>query len=162
MILKAFAAAACIAFAVWLILSGGCAIVKEFEIESEGYFEYIVMGEDSRFPTLGDKGVAAIVGLTESGMEQQTLDIPRQLGGRPVRYLGYKDEVTRTDYYVWGPDLKKVYIHDNIEFIQNLGAPDLDRQHAVDIIICSANENLSVYLSAVVNNIYYYGDLIDS
>ena len=76
--------------AVLLLFSvaGLTACSGQHKIYEEGFFQYIIVGENSRFPQKGEDGVIAIVGLTESGEKQEVIDFPRTLKGKNVKFIG--------------------------------------------------------------------------
>lgn len=78
------------------------------KIHEDGYWQYIVIGGHSE-----DGGEVAIVGLTESGKEQEALDVPRKIKGIKVTSFGYAG----SRYKIESENLKRLYIHDNIEHI---------------------------------------------
>lgn len=89
------------------------------KIES-GYFLYITMHDSSTEDP--DDMIAAIVGLTSEGQSQSVIDVPREIDGIPVRYIG---AISREEPTLMGQlyyrfecmNLKKLYVHDNIKSI---------------------------------------------
>lgn len=96
--------------AVIIFLTMGFASCQIFKrkIHEDGYWQYIVIGGHSE-----DGGEVAIVGLTESGKEQEALDVPRKIKGIKVTSFGYAG----SRYKIESENLKRLYIHDNIEHI---------------------------------------------
>ena len=138
-----------------LFFTGGCKIIKELEMHEDGYFQYIIMGNPSRYPFPNERGeaVVAIVGLTESGKEQEAIDIPREIDGMPVLRVGYTDDVCHNEYYIESENLKKFYVHDNIVHITNFEVK------SVDLMICSLNENFGI--STSYHKKYFYRAMLD-
>lgn len=142
-------------------------IFKDLEIYESGYFKYVIVGSKEPF--------VAIVGFTETGLTQETLEIPREIDGKPVRRIGYHDEVMNNSYYLYSENLKKIYIQDNIDFITNfeksgiggfengieVETEELGYKHRVSVMICSMNDEFSAYNTFLIKNIYYYGAMID-
>lgn len=64
-----------------------------------GYWEYIVVGKESRIPKNKNDSVIAVVGLTESGAEQLALDVPSAINGTEVAYLGFEKYDIAINYY---------------------------------------------------------------
>lgn len=97
-----------IAVIIFLMMGfASCQIFKR-KIHEDGYWQYIVIGGHSE-----DGGEVAIVGLTESGKEQEALDVPRKIKGIKVTSFGYAG----SRYKIESENLKRLYIHDNIEHI---------------------------------------------
>ena len=76
------------------------------KIHEDGYWQYIVIGGNSK-----DSREVAIVGLTESGKEQEALDVPCTIDGMKVTSFGYGG----SSYKIESENLKRLYIHDNLE-----------------------------------------------
>ena len=76
------------------------------KIHEDGYWQYIVIGGNSK-----DSREVAIVGLTESGKEQEALDVPCTIKGIKVTSFGYGG----SSYKIESENLKRLYIHDNLE-----------------------------------------------
>lgn len=95
--------------------------IPEYHGETE-YFQYAyVWGEGSTGAALinvPDKQCYAGIGeLTELGKEQKEIVIPKTIGGKPVKYLGY---YIMTWYYpknkgFQSDNLEKIYIHNKIQ-----------------------------------------------
>lgn len=132
----------------------GC-LIKDFEIFEDGLFRYIVVGENSRIPNGHSKAVIAIVGFTEFGKEQEVIEIPREIDGKTVQYIGYKDALRNTDYWVHSENLRKIYIQDNIVFIRFFVGDE------VNLMFCSVNEEFGHYLSNF-KSVYTYATMINN
>jgi len=95
-----------------------------------GYWEYIVVGKESRIPKNKNDSVIAVVGLTESGAEQLALDVPSAINGTEVAYLGFEKYDIAINYYtLTSRNLLRLYIPENILSIkpyvfESLSAPD--------------------------------------
>lgn len=126
----------------FLILTlSGCMKITH-KIYESGFFEYVIVGKTGNFPKNKEDQVVAIVRLTELGQEQEIIDIPRMIDGKEVWYIGFR--IIRglmggnRPYPITSPNLKKMYIHDNIIGIDNEIVPTADEW---DIMFCSAVDN---------------------
>ena len=96
-----------IAFLV-LGMSPDCIGRGPLEEFSDGYFRYVVVSENSRFSDKGGNLVIAIIGFTELGLQQEVIDIPREIDGKPVLFIGYYDYICGKEYTVDGGNIKKI------------------------------------------------------
>jgi uncharacterized repeat protein (TIGR02543 family) len=137
----------------------GCDLSGKHKVYESGYFQYIVVGENSRFPRKNEDGVVAIVGLTESGQEQEAIDFPRIICGKDVRYIGYSpiklgllsDGIGY--YKLESSNLKKVYMmHDVAEVYAGLYSMN------VDIMDC----NMTGIGCATQGYVYLYRERFES
>lgn len=122
------------------------------EICSYGDFLYIIVGENSRFQDPEDTSVA-IVGFTNEGLEKEVLDVPREIDGRPVHYIGLRDEGFLRGYdsrHVHSENLRKIYIHDNIKELAYFYGSE------VDVMSCSYDFAVRFEGEVLVNKIYVY------
>ncbi len=105
----------------------------------DGYFQYIIVNGKKGTPTIFDKKYVAIIGFSALGKEQEIMDIPREIGGIEVRYIGYRKNETFTysTYYFGSENLKKVYIHENIEWIYE-GA--FTQTPLEEVMLCAAKD----------------------
>ena len=103
---------------VMLFLTTGLtACIQKHKIYEDGYWQYIVIGKNTHFPQNSEDCEVAIVGLTEIGKEQTSLDVPRTIDGMDVTHIGYKNR--GGGYYkLESLNLKRLYIHDNISYIE--------------------------------------------
>lgn len=128
-------------------------------IREYGYFQYIIAGE-STYISHKDDDSLIIVGFTDSGKEQETLDIPREIDGHPVKLIGLNE-----NYGFWhnlshevhcSDKLRKIYIFDNIERIEFFYGAE------VEIMVCSETNNLNFYsLGVAYKNMYFYRPLYE-
>ena len=103
---------------VVFIVAGNCG--GAYEIQESGYFKYLTDRDDE----------VAIIGFTPSGQEQETLEIPRKIDGKPVKYIGYRDYdnsgLMAAQYYrLESENLKKLYVYDNIYYIEEDAFADI-------------------------------------
>lgn len=95
----------------------GCSETTDKTYKS-GFFEYVIVGKTGHFPKNKADQVVAIVRLTESGQEQETIDIARMIDGKEVWHIGYPIikglMAGNQSYPITSPNLKKMYIYDNI------------------------------------------------
>ncbi len=112
-----------------------CRLTKVYEY---GSFKYIIVGENGGIPGIFDKPVIAICNFSSSGRDQEVIDIPREIRGKPVRYIGYKrtDSLTSGCYQLYSEKLKKLYIHENIKCVYNCALPFW----GLEIMLCSAKD----------------------
>ena len=89
-----------IAVIIFLTMGFASCQIKR-KIHEDGYWQYIVIGGHSE-----DGGEVAIVGLTESGKEQEALDVPRKIKGIKVTSFGYAG----SRYKIESENLKRLYI----------------------------------------------------
>lgn len=78
------------------------------DIKSSGDFEYIVEKDD-----ITNEKVVAVVGLTYDGMKREVIDVPREIEGKPVRYIGRrvtKVNLMGVEYYHFESENLKKYI----------------------------------------------------
>lgn len=124
-----------------MLTLSGCMKITHRIYESS-FFEYVIVGKAGNFPKNKEDQVVAIVRLTALGQEQETIDIPRMIDGKEVWYIGFR--IIRglmggnRPYPITSPNLKKMYIHDNIIGIDNEIVPTADEW---DIMFCSAVDN---------------------
>ena len=156
-----FLLALALGIGVFILAINTCTLEKE--VKTEGYFQYIVVGENSRVANCNNREVVAIVGFTNSGLEQEVIEIPRTIDGKPVQRIGYEDALCNERYNVYSENLKKVYIHDNIRYIRYFQNKDLsENESRVSLMFCSINDSLSMYNTMSVKDVYYYKSLIDT
>ncbi len=118
-----------------LFLLVGCITPKKRvpTIYEDGFFKYIYRGENSIYQDINDKAIV-IVGFTDLGLEQEVIDIPREINGEKVEQIGMFDESFSHDdtkYLVSGPKLKKLYFFENIKAAYFSG-------QQVDVMACCA------------------------
>ncbi len=122
----------------------GCS--GEHKVYEDGYFQYIVVGENSRFPNKENKAIVAIVGFTDLGKEQEVIDFPTTIDGKEVKYIGYGPKTAifgSGNYRLESDNLSKVYIHENIEFVYKWTFSEWTADDAeLNIMICAAKEKI--------------------
>ena len=94
----------------------------DYKIYEDGYWQYIIIGKNNVYsPKNPDDREIAIVGLTESGKEQTSLDVPRTIDGMDVTRIGYSKRSLIMegggDYKIESSNLERLYLHDNIKQI---------------------------------------------
>ena len=151
--------------AIMIITLPGCSKTTH-KIYESGFFEYVIVGKTSRFPKNKADEVVAIIRLTEFGQEQETIDIPRMIDGKEVWYIGYgiikglPAMGSNQPYPITSPNLKKMYIHDNIICIED--GVFLSTSDEWDIMLCSEVDNLDIEMDTIVRGtIYIYKFLYD-
>ena len=151
----AFAILILISFIFGMLIKLRCAFADdEPDIGAYGDFLYINVGENSRFQDTEDESVA-IIGFTNEGLEKEVLDIPREINGKPVHYIGLRDEGflrSYDSYHVYSENLRKIYIHDNIKEIAYFYGSE------VDVMCCSYDFDVKSEGEVFVKKIYVYAE----
>lgn len=115
-----------------------------FKIYEDGYFQYIHTCDNSKNQDKNDKSLV-IVGFTESGKQQETLDIPSKINGYEVKRIGIFDEGypsgNHSRYVICSAKLKKLYIPNSISIIQCFDGKD------VSLMICDDHTDLNYSFS---------------
>lgn len=130
------------------------------DIKSSGYFEYIVEKDD-----ITNEKVVAVVGLTYDGMNREVIDVPREIDGKPVRYIGRR--VTKVNlmgveyYHFESENLKKIYLPDTVRMIDSDVFDYLKRADELEIMLCSCH-NTTIRDIGEFNRIYLYKTLYES
>ena len=111
-----------------------------FKIYEDGYFQYIHLCDNSKKQDKNDKSLV-IVGFTESGMQQETLDIPNEINGYEVKRIGIFDEGGYMAGYHsrWvrcSEALRKLFIPSSIRYLECFEGKD------VSLMICSDSVEL--------------------
>ena len=119
---------------VFFLVINTCQAARANRIKESGFFEYIV-----------DNDEVAIIGFTSSGQQQETLEIPREIDGKPVKHIGYRDFEETTVMVVHyhrleSENLKKLYVYDNIRNIHLDAFADLPE---VSVMWCADTFELS-------------------
>ena len=150
------------------------------EIHKEGFFEYIIL-EPGKYWYNREKKSIAIVGFTESGLEQESIRIPKKINDIPVEYIGYEGtNGSHAKAYFYNPKinqndrLKNIYFYDNICFFTTIES-DLDTNNMLrrlNVFNCSKNnrvvpdfqtfnfywynfENLNLWMEYLLPNVIY-------
>lgn len=132
-----------------------CSCSRTREIYENGYFRYIFRGDNSTYQDSDDRSIV-IVGFSEEGLKQESLDIPREIDGYPVKNIGLDDQGFTHNNNVEveaGPNLKKLFIFDNIECIDFFYGPN------VDIMLCADDDEFHVYFLCC-KSMYYYSEIL--
>ncbi len=117
--------------------------LSPYEEYFDGYFKYIIVGEDAGKPKKNDKKYVAIIDFTAWGAEQEIIDVPREINGKPVRYIGYhrQNSLMGGNYQLYNKKLKKLYIHENIQDVYSQALSAM--MPGLEIMVCAAkNPNL--------------------
>lgn len=144
----------------------GC-IFRDRNVKYEdGFFEYIIVKENSGDSEQSREEVVAIIGFTYSGMEQEVIDFPREIDGKPVRYIGYLSYNTLAMsyyYHLESDNLKKVYIHENIKSVYNEAFSSFsEKDYDLDIMICAPKTPELIFKEHYWGNFYLYKSFFDS
>lgn len=151
--------------AIMIITLSGCSKTTH-KIYESGFFEYVIIGRTSPFPKNKEDRVVAIIRLTELGQGQETIDIPRMIDGKEVWYIGFRIirgglMAGNRPYPFSSPNLKKMYIHDNITYIEEeIFTSTADEW---DIMLCSIDYNFEIsWISYLIRGkTYIYKCLYD-
>ena len=132
------------------------------EIHQEGFFEYIIL-KPGKYWYYGDNESIAIIGITESGLKEESIKIPDKINGIPVEHLGYTgDNGAHSKTYIYNievsekDNLKSIYFFDNILYA-NPFSYDSDSSAdygMLNVFCCSRNKWFSDYSENV--NLYCY------
>ncbi len=153
----------CYGFSVFL--SSGCKLVEELEIHEDGYFQYIIVGENNRNPDKDNSAVIAIVGFTLSGKQQEIIEFPREINGIPVQYIGYRNYSTFQEsfYHFESANLKKMYVHDNIKSVYREAFWYFsENKQDLEIMICVPRSPYDIFVEHNYGKFYIYKSLFDS
>lgn len=130
------------------------------DIKSFGDFQYIVEKDDN-----SNEKVVAVVGLTYDGMSREVIDVPQEIDGNPVRYIGRrvtKVSLMGVEYYHFESDnLKKIYLPDTVRIIDSDVFDYLKRTDELEIMLCSCY-NTTIRDVGDFNRIYVYKTLYES
>lgn len=125
-----------------------------FKIYEDGYFQYIHLCDNSKRQDQNDKSLV-IVGFTESGMQQETLDIPAEINGYQVKRIGLIDhgypgtELSRR--VVCNEKLNKLFVPSSVVSIQYFEGKD------VSFMICDEFTDMEYsFTLSHYKNIYLY------
>ena len=139
--------------AVFFLALVGCNN-KTTKTHTSGFFKYIYLCENSEYQNKNDKSIV-ITGFTELGLKQERLDIPREIDGQRVKYLGLSDENfshNNNRKITCGDHLKKIFVFDSLEHIEYMDCP------SVDIMVCSSELSVTTF-SSNFRHLYLYAPL---
>ena len=144
----------------------GCGIfplIKDYEEYCDGECVYIIDSSTAYSGSAGHK-FAAIIGFIYEGGEEEVIDVPRTLGGVPVRYIGYtyKTSVSGRPYHIKVPPAEKikVYLHDNIEYIYQEAFYDFADKE-LEVMLCNAVGSDRTYSHLTNTKHYVYKFIYD-
>ncbi len=122
-------------------------------IYEDGFFKYIYRGENSIYQDINDKAIV-IIGFTDLGLEQEAIDIPREINGEPVEQIGIWDQSHSHDdtrYLESKGNVEKIYVFDNIKTFYFSGFES-------DVFLCSSTYSL-LEQGIGCKNLFLYWDL---
>lgn len=127
----------------------------------DGYFQYIIVGENSDRPDKNNEAVVAIIDFSGLGSQQEVIDIPEEIGGKPVRYISYRDPTFfTTKYYELTSDhLKKIYIHENIKTVYDDAFWNFGDN--LEVMVCAAKSPTEIFES-LDGKFYIYQSVYES
>lgn len=140
-----------------LILLTSCKIdlSGKLDIYEYGYFQYVIGGKTGRYPKNDNDRAIAIVGLTDSGQEQESLGIPKTINNIDVLYLGYKEGsyMWSGNYHIKSPNLKKIYLYNSaIIFVEG------SLNYEIKVMLCDYKPSLNF---DAYHNVYVYRDIFE-
>lgn len=131
---------------------------KDFVIKEYGFYKYVSINDN----TISKDNSIAIIGVTKSGKNEQYLHIPREIDGHPVKYIGYDEGGGmglfggKRHYHPFsGEGIKKLYVYDNIEIIE-----DVFNCEQTDLMLCRDDITINpfryfCFKDVYVNNVVY-------
>lgn len=159
------AAVVLIYYMVEVFLSGGCRLTKEAKVYEDGFFQYIVLGKSGPYSDNEVTDAVAIIGFTALGRQQEVIDFPKEIDGKPVCYIGYRDWSTFTESFfnLESDNLKKVYIHENIKSVY----PEafyyfIKNKYGLDVMVCAIEKPYSIFSERNFVKFYIYKALYES
>ena len=106
---------------------------EKYEVHEDGYFKYIYVNDSNQKEN--SKRIA-ITGFTQSGLDQEAIDIPFEINGCSVYKIGFYNYKVLSGYneygVICGDKLKKIFIHSNVEMIERFTGEN------VNIMVCSS------------------------
>lgn len=132
---------------------------------SDGYFKYIIVDKNCNKASLFDKKFVSIIDFAEENLKQEVIDIPREIDGMPVRFIGGVETrglMANTYYSLSISNLKKLYIHENIESVYYDALYDMTAKF--DILLCAAKDPdlIFSYRSVCGAKTYVYKSVYES
>lgn len=129
-------------------------ITKPFspDIKDDVYLKYFVTDSSQT-----NEKCVRVVGFTYNGLQQETIEIPSEIGGYPVLEMGYTDYDNYPDYEFTSQNLKKLYLYADVDVLDRFGG------HEMDLMLCSVRDDFTHLIGShfSTKNIYYYKSLID-
>lgn len=107
---------------------------KEPTIFESGFFKYILKEENNTNKNDKKSSSIVIIGFTALGNEQTSIDIPREIDGYSVKYIGLYDEGYshyNSQKVECSENLKKLFVFDNIESLAYVNGKN------VEMMFCS-------------------------
>jgi len=127
-------------------------------IHEYGCFLYIFQGENSFRQDINNKDVV-IVGFTKYGLEQESIDVPKEMDGYPVKRIGISDEGypggNHSREVTCGEKLKKLYVFNTLESIELFDGSQ------VSLMVCSSISEPYRGSFVYYKNTYLYSELRD-
>lgn len=144
----------------------GCKIFTDLEVYRDGFFKYIVVEESGNVSNKNNNEAIAIIGFTGSGMQQEVIDFPREIDGKPVRYISYRDisYFSEAYYELESSNLKKVYIHENIEHVYRDAFSGITDRDNLEIMFCAPKDPFEIFAERIYldSKVYLYKSVYDS
>jgi hypothetical protein len=132
---------------------------RNLKVYQDGYFQYVIVGENGGQPDENNKAVVAIVGFTSLGMQQEVIDFPEEIDGKPLLYIGYRNPRTVADsyYHLESDNLKKVYINKNIKTVYREAFLYFSENNIdLDFMVCEAKSPYEIFAEHYFGKYYIY------
>ncbi len=130
------------------------------DIKTYGDFRYIVIDNNSIRGDDSSKFVA-IVDFSDSTLEE--VEIPREIEGKTVRYVGFRvasaDWFAVQYYRIECPNLKKIFVYDNIKTIHKNA---FDDSLGIEMMYCSITSDIPSGGYPGLSKTYIYRSLYES
>lgn len=141
-----------------------CSLDVKAKVYQDGYFQYIIVREDGGQSDKNNKAVVAVVGFTSSGLQQEVIDFPEEIDGKPLRYIGYREPRTMAAryYHLESDNLKKVYIHENIKTVCDEAFFYYGSRKDLDIMVCEAKNPYKIFAETHMGKYYIYKSVYES
>ena len=110
------------------LLSGCNLFQKEASIYEDGFLQYIHLGDNSSFQLEEDRSIV-IVGFNYNGLQQERIDIPKEINGFEVKRIGLRDEGfnhNNNRSIECGDKIKKIFLLGNIDKVEYFDGENVD------------------------------------
>jgi uncharacterized repeat protein (TIGR02543 family) len=164
-VLKIFMLTMSLTLVVLLLACFATGCDRNLKVYQDGYFQYIIVEENGGQPDKNNKEVVAVVGFTSSGMQQEVIDFPEEIDGKPLLYIGYRNPSTAANsyYHLESDKLKKVYIHENIKTVCREAFVYFSENNIdLDFMVCQAKSPYEIFAETYFGKYYIYKSVYES